>query len=409
MNTAPAPLAGVRVIDLSRVVSGPLCGRMLADLGAEVVKIEPPEGDITRNVPPFVNGVSAYFAQMNAGKRNVSVDLKAPHGPEVVARLAAGADVLIENFRPGVLARFGLDAPTLLAANPRLVYCSVTGWGQDGPWRDQRSFAPLVHAAAGTLELNARHRGRRPEQEVNQHADVYTAVIATSAVLAALLQRGTTGQGQHLDVAMGQASVYVNEWAATGLQPPADDYGNFDAWNHFTFPLGDGSYVALLGNPVDLFAVWVGTLGGNKDLLTDPRFADRTARAAHLAELVSEVEALTRRFADFPALEAVLGPWTLAAPVRSVAELAGTDWAAYRRLTAEIAPGLPVPAAAWQASASSVGVQAEISALGADNASVLARAGYSTDDIGELHASGALRCHGDREHYAGARAEGNAG
>jgi crotonobetainyl-CoA:carnitine CoA-transferase CaiB-like acyl-CoA transferase len=381
----------MRVIDLSRVVSGPLCGRMLADLGAEVVKIEPPEGDITRQVPPFVNGVSAYYAQANAGKLNVSVDLKAPGGPGIIARLAAGADVLIENFRPGVLARFGLDAPTLLAANPRLVYCSVTGWGQDGPWRDQRAFAPVVHAAAGMLELTARHRGRRPEHEVNQHADVYTAVIAATAVLAALLQRAATGQGQHLDVAMGQASVYVNEWAATGLQPPAGDYGNFDAWNHFTFPLGDGSYVALLGNPADLFPVWVGCLGGDEDLLADPRFADREARAANVAEMVSVVDALTRQFGDFPALEAVLGPWMLAAPVRSVAELAGTPWASHRGLTAEVVPGLPVPAAAWQASGSRIGVRPVVSALGADNSGVLSDAGYASGDIDALHAAGTLR------------------
>ena len=403
MSAPPAPLAGVRVLDLSRVVSGPLCGRMLADLGAEVVKIEPPEGDITRNVPPFVDGLSAYFAQLNAGKLNVSVDLKAPGGPAVIARVAAGADVLIENFRPGVQSRYGLDAGTLLAANPRLVYCSITGWGQDGPWRDQRAYAPLVHAAAGMLELTARHRGRRPEQEVNQHADVYTAVIATSAVLAALLQRGTTGQGQHLDVAMGQASVYVNEWAAANLQPPAGqpaaeqasvaDYGNFDAWNHFTFPLGDGSYVALLGNPVDLFPVWVGSLGGDQALLTDPRFADRAARAGHVAEMVTAIDALTRRFADFAALAAVLGPWM--APVRSVAELAATEWAACRGLTAEVAPGLPVPAAAWRASGSHVGVRPAISALGGDNHAVLTGAGYGTDDIEALHRSGALRRHGD--------------
>jgi crotonobetainyl-CoA:carnitine CoA-transferase CaiB-like acyl-CoA transferase len=375
---------------------------MLADLGAEVVKVEPPEGDITRNVPPFVDGVSAYYAQVNAGKLNVSVDLKEPGGPAVIARLAAGADVLIENFRPGVLARFGLDAPALLAVNPRLVYCSVTGWGQDGPWRDQRAFAPVVHAATGTLELTARHRGRRPEYEVNQHADVYTAVIATSAVLAALLQRASTGQGQHLDVAMGQASVYVNEWAAANLQPPAGDYGRFDSWNQFTFPLGDGSYVALLGNPVDLFPVWIGCLGGDQDLLADPRFADREARAVNVAEMVSAVDALTRRFADFPALEAVLGPRMLAAPVRSVAELAGTPWASHRGLTAEVAPGLPVPAAAWQASASRIGVRPSVSALGADNHSVLAEAGFTSGDIDALQASGALRSKADH-------AEGNGG
>ena len=385
------PLAGVRVIDLSRVVSGPLCARMLADLGADVVKIEPPEGDITRNVPPVIDGVSPYFAQMNAGKRNVCVDLRAPGGPEIVARLAAGADVLVENFRPGVLARFGLDAETLLAANPRLVYCSITGWGQDGPWRDQRAFAPLVHAAAGTLELAARHRGRRPEHEVNQRADIYAAMIAASAVLAALVQRGTTGEGQHVDVAMGQVAVYADEWAATGLQAPAGAYANFDSWNHYIFRLGDGSYAALLGNPVDLFPAWVGCLGGSEDLLADPRFADREARARHLAEVVSAVEALTSGFADFAALQAVLGPWMLAAPVRSVAELSRTPWASHRGLTAEVVPGLPVPAAAWRASASSIGVRPQVSGPGADNRSVLAGIGYGPGDIDALLQAGALR------------------
>ena len=207
--TTPQPLAGIKVLDLSRVVSGPLCGRMLADLGADVVKIEAPVGDNTRTVPPFIDGVSVYYAQLNAGKRNVSIDLKAPGAPALLARLAESVDVLLENFRPGVMARHGLDADTLLAANPRLVYCSVTGWGQDGPWMNRRAYAPLVHADAGGVDFAARVRGRRPEQEVNQHGDVYTAMLASNAILAGLLQRVATGRGQHLDVAMGQAALYV--------------------------------------------------------------------------------------------------------------------------------------------------------------------------------------------------------
>ena len=274
------PLTGLRVLDLSRMVSGPLCGRMLADLGADVVKVEPPDRDRTSTVPPLVHGVSPYYAQMNAGKRNVCVDLKAPGGSEVVARLAAGADVFLENFRPGVLERYDLDADSLLAANPRLVYCSVTGWGQSGPWRDHRAFAPLVHADIGTLELAARHRDRRPEPEIHQHGDVYPAVVATSAVLAALLARVTTGRGDHLDVAMGQAAFYVNDWAATDLQPAVDDFGGFDTWNQYTYRLGDGSYVALVGNPVNLFPLWVRSLGGDDALLTDTRFVTPAARAS---------------------------------------------------------------------------------------------------------------------------------
>jgi CoA:oxalate CoA-transferase len=396
------PLTGLRVLDLSRMVSGPLCGRMLVDLGADVVKIEPPDRDRTSTVPPFVGGVSPYYAQMNAGKRNVCLDLKAPGGSEVVARLAVNADVFLENFRPGVLARYGLDAHALLGANRRLVYCSVTGWGQSGPWRDRRAFAPLVHADIGTLELAARRRDRRPEPEVNQHGDVYPAVVATSAVLAALLQRVTTGRGQHLDVAMGQAAFYVNEWAATDLQPPVDDFAGFDTWNQYTYRLGDGSYVALVGNPVNLFPRWVRGFGGDETLLTDARFVTPAARAAHISEMNEVVDALTGRFADFSALEAAVDdPWMLMAQVRSTAQFATTDWATERRLTTDVAPGLPVPAAPWQSSETTIGYPTTVSALGADNRAVLMEAGYSDGEVDELARAGVLRDGSDAEMMRG--------
>jgi CoA:oxalate CoA-transferase len=386
------PLAGVRVIDLSRMVSGPLCGRMLADLGASVVKIEPPEGDRTRTVPPLVDGVSPYFAQMNAGKRNVCVDLKAPGGAQIVQRLVHGADVVIENFRPGVLERYGLDAPTMRATNPRLIYCSVTGWGQTGPWKDRRAFAPLIHAEIGTLEFTARVRGRRPESEVNQHGDVYAALLAASAVLSALFQRTGTGVGQHLDLAMGQTAFYVNEWASIDLQPPAGDHAGFDTWNQYQYRLGDGSYVALVGNPVTLFPRWIQGLGGDDALLEDPRFATLEARGAHVAEMIEIMDELTSRFETFEALEAALGdPWLLAAHVRSTQALTDTPWAAHRGLTTQVAPGLPIPAAPWRSDASSIGNPTAVAALGADNHAVLAAAGYRDDDIRALTEAGALR------------------
>jgi crotonobetainyl-CoA:carnitine CoA-transferase CaiB-like acyl-CoA transferase len=384
------PLAGIRVLDLSRMVSGPLCGRLLADLGADVVKVEPPDGDRTRTVPPFVGAVSPYYAQMNAGKRNVCINLKADGGPQLLSRLAADADILLENFRPGVLARFGLDAATALEANPRLIYCSVTGWGQDGPWANRRAYAPLVHADAGTLELAARHRRRRPEQEVNQHADVYAALMATAAILSAVVQRATTGLGQHLDVAMGEVAVYVNEWAAVGLQDPVDDFGGFDSWNHFTYRLGDGTHVVLAGSPVTFWPMWAPTLGAGAELLADPRFRTEESRAAHLAELVDAIDSLTSQFDSYEALEAVLDAWTLAAHVRSVGELAATDWAAHRGLTAETLPGLRVPAAPWRADRASIGVQPSVAHTGADNRCVLDDYGYTDEAITALERSGAL-------------------
>jgi CoA:oxalate CoA-transferase len=387
------PLAGIRILDLSRMVSGPLCGRILADLGADVIKIEPPDGDRTRTVPPFVGGVSAYYAQMNAGKRNISVDLKAEAAPQLLARLTRDADVLLENFRPGVLARFGLDAPTVLAATPQLIYCSVTGWGQHGPWADRRAYAPLIHADTGALALAARHRRRRPEQEVNQHADVYSALMATAAILSALLQRATTGVGQHLDIAMGQVAVYVNEWAAVSLQEPVNAFGGFDTWNHFTYRLGDETYVALAGSPVAFWPVWAPTLGASDELLADPRFRNEESRTTHLDELIEVIDSLTGQFENFEALGAVLDPWTLAAHVRSVADLARTDWATQRGLTADALPGLPVPAAPWQATHATIGLRSEVAAMGAHNRSVLADFGYDENTIAALQRSGALREH----------------
>ena len=386
----PGPLAGTRVLDLSRMISGPLCGRLLADLGADVVKVEPPGGDPTRRVPPLVDGISPYYAQANAGKRNVGIDLKAPDGAAVLARLAADADVFIENFRPGVLGRYGLDARALLDANPELVYCSVTGWGQDGPWQHRRAYAPMVHSEAGTLELAARHRHRRPEHDVNQHADVYAAVMATNAVMAALLERVRTGRGQHIDLAMAQVTTYVNEWAAVNLQPPIDDFFGFDSWNHFTYRLGDGSYVALLGDPVQLFPVWAEQLGATADLLADPRFATPEARAQHREELVDALDDLTSAFPDFEAVEASLDPRMLAAQVRSVADLADTGWASQRDLLSEVAPGLPVPTAPWKTTGGHIGVRPVVARSGADNAAVLTEAGFTDDEVAALAAAGAI-------------------
>jgi CoA:oxalate CoA-transferase len=389
-GSSSRPLDGYRVLDLSRVVSGPLCGRLLADLGAEVVKIEPPTGDVTRTVLPFVSGMSPYFAQMNAGKRNVSLDLKAPGAADVVARLADRADVLVENFRPGVLERLGLGADALRARNRGLVYCSVSGWGQHGPWRDRRAYAPLVHAQAGTIELAARMRGRAPEQEVHVHGDVYSALLAANAVLAALLERARSGVGRHVDVAMGEAMLYVNDWAAVELQRWDGDR-TFDIWTHPVFRLADGSAAALVGNPTRMFASWVRALGGDEALLDDARFATRDAIADHEDEALAVLADLAARVLDFPTLEAALDAWPMfVAEVRSVAELADTEWAAERGVVQEISPGLPVPAAPWRTDGAAVGVTGPAARRGEHNREVLVEAGFTDDDVDALLATGVL-------------------
>ncbi len=166
------PLAGIRVLDFSRVVAGPLCGRLLADQGAEVIKIEPPARDITRTAPPLVDGFSAYYTHVNAGKLGVCADLSDPEVAELLAVMAKDADVVLENFRPGVLARHGLGAEQLMGRNPRLVYCSISGYGQTGPWSDRRAYAPVVHGESGLLASNARLHASPVRQEALSHADI---------------------------------------------------------------------------------------------------------------------------------------------------------------------------------------------------------------------------------------------
>ncbi len=380
-----------------------MCGRLLADLGAEVTKVEPPEGDVTRTARPFVDGVSPYFAQMNAGKRAISIDVKNRAGVDIVERLAARSDVLVENFRPGVLDRLGLGTARLRERYPRLIVCSVTGWGQSGPWRDRKAYAPMVHAQAGLMEMASRLRGRPAEQETQIHGDVYAAILAACAVLAALHQRDVTGQGQALDVSMAQALLYANEWAGVELQRPTSeqlrvkpgdyvepDRGGFDIWMHPVFLLGDGSQVALLGRAVTQLPEIIRALGTDPAALNDPRLHEGTpaqrdtfARGA-IAEMVV-------RLKDFAALaEAFATSGVLFAEVRSFADLAATAWATDRRLTAEALPGIPLPNAPWSSDAAEIGLGGPPPAAGEHSSAILRELGCTEAEIEQLRESGAV-------------------
>jgi crotonobetainyl-CoA:carnitine CoA-transferase CaiB-like acyl-CoA transferase len=366
-----------------------MCGRILADLGADVVKVEPPTLDTTRMVAPGSNG--SYFAQMNAGKRNVCVDIKQERGARLVGDLADRADVLVENFRPGVLARRGLGPDDLLRRNPRLVYCSVTGWGQDGPWRERAAYAPVVHAEAGTIEMSGRLRGVRPEQEVQIHGDVYPGIMAANAVLAALLQRSSTGRGQHLDVAMGEVMLYVNDWAALELQGYDGDRFPFDTWTHPVVELGDGTQVALLGNPARMVPTWVRALGLDAvaaSVIDD----DLETIGADPDRALELLRVVMRSIPDAAAFEARSGRGApVGAVLRSVQELGTSEWATARDVVAEVAPGMSVPRAPWRSSEAAIGVTGPPAACNADAVEVLGDwLGYDEDAVDALRDAGAL-------------------
>ncbi|NBO84749.1 MAG: hypothetical protein EBV14_05315 [Actinobacteria bacterium] len=207
----PRPLDGVRVLDFTRVLAGPHATRMLCDLGAEVIKVEPPVGDLTRFGQPRLNSLATYFIQQNVGKLNVSLNLDDERGVDIARRLAAISDVVIENFRPGVMARLGLGYEQLAASNPRLVYASISGYGATGPWVDRRAYAPVVNAEAGITKHQGDVRGGAYANDPFSHGDVYTGMETAAAILAALLQRERTGRGQFVDVSMAETLLYVNE------------------------------------------------------------------------------------------------------------------------------------------------------------------------------------------------------
>jgi len=383
------PLAGIRVLDFSRVYSGPFCGRALSDLGADVVKIEPPDGDLSRFLGVRSGSMSLYHAQQNAGKRNISLDLNRPESRDLLLQLAATADVVLENFRPGVMARFGLGYDEVAAVNPRLVYASLTGWGQDGPWRDRRAYAVIVHAEAG-LTAGVIERGGDPRNDGYSHADVYAGLECTIAILAALQQRSRTGRGQHVDVAMASSLLHVNEHVSGELHGAARGPGPH------LYRTRDGRWSTT---SADVWAPGVFELFckamDRADLLTDERFADERTRSRNRDALVAIVEAWVGTFETAADLEAALDEVRLpVGVVRSVSELAATDWAVEREAITVVSDRsggtIHIPSSPWRFSDADAGVRREPAWRGEHNREVLLEAGFTDVEIDRLEADGVL-------------------
>jgi CoA:oxalate CoA-transferase len=243
-------LDGLKVLDLTRVVAGPACTRTLADYGAEVWKIEPPDGDLMRRGVPKANGVAIGFAQQNVGKAHMCVDLSQDRGQALVGKLADQADVVVENYRPGVAKRLGLGYEQIKATNPHIVYCSITGYGQSGSAANRRAYAPVIHAELGLLHLNARERGTEPMPESVSHADFAVGAQAAGAILAALYHRERSGRGQYIDVSMAETMLAVNEF--TGIEINGgigDEISPFRPGRAALLQLGDDTFVQVPGNP----------------------------------------------------------------------------------------------------------------------------------------------------------------
>lgn len=344
---SPAPLAGIRVVELARILAGPWAGQLLADLGAEVIKIERPgAGDDTRSWgPPFVAAAggehlgAAYFHSCNRGKKSVAIDFDSAEGQAAVKALVRDADVVIENFKVGGLKKYGLDHAALAAINPRLVTCSITGFGQDGPYAARAGYDFMIQAMGGIMDLTGDPDGE-PQKIGVAFADVFTGVYAVVGILAALRRRETTGRGGHVDMALmdTQVSVLANQamnYLASGKAPRRMGNAHPNIVPYQVFPASDGHLVVAVGNDGQ-FARFC-TVLGRAELALEADFLTNEARVKNRALLVPILAALTAehtRDGLLARLEAVGVP---AGPINTVADVFADAQVVHRGLKRDLA------------------------------------------------------------------------
>jgi len=394
------PLEGIRVLDFTRVLSGPHATRMLSDLGAEVIKVEPPMGDMTRFLRPRVNSLSSYFIQQNVGKKNISLDMTKPQAVKLLKKLVRHCDVVIENFRPGVMRKMGLDYETFSQLNPRLIYTSITGYGATGPWTTRRAYAPVVNAESGITKHQGDVRGGQYANDPHSHGDVYTALEAASAILAALYQREHTGVGQYIDVSMAETMLYVNEHAHnqmwTGVEP-VGEIRSFQPADYPVLTVADGSMVVVSGHPAErgTFDFFVAAMQ-QPELLSDPRFSDVATRLDHLEELMTIMKAWAKTVATSDEIENRLSQHQLAVGrLRSVGELADTQWAHEREAVVQVSDRgdstVRIPNSPWHFSGSDTSTHGDAKYRGEDNHAIFSEiTGLSSEEIVQLENDGVL-------------------
>lgn len=322
------PLAGLRVVELARILAGPWAGQILADLGAEVVKVEAPEGDDTRRWgPPFIERdgerTAAYFHATNRGKRSVVADFGTEEGRGLVRRLTADADVVIENFKVGGLAKFGLDGPALCAANPRLIYCSITGFGQTGPYAHRAGYDFIIQGMAGLMSVTGEPDGQ-PQKAGVAVADIFTGVYAAVAVLAALHQRHATGRGQHIDMALMDVATAITanqamNFLAGGTAPRKMGNAHPNLAPYAVFDCADGWIILATGNDAQYRRLCA--LLGLGALGTAPEYATNADRVTNRAALTAVMTAATRQWQKADLLAACEAQGVPAGPINDMAEV----------------------------------------------------------------------------------------
>lgn len=384
MTDMTRPLDGLRILDFSTTIAGPHCSRLLADMGADVVKVESPEGDLMRSRPVQRDGFSTMFGQLNAGKKSIVLDLKKPDAVAAIKKLAATVDILVENYRPGVMKRLGLDYAELSKVNPRLIYCAISGYGQTGPGAGRPAYAPVIHASTGydMAHLFYQQGRQRPDNCGIFVADYASGAYAMGAILAAVHQRHATGKGQMVDVSMFETLVgmllgEVNRAQFDFEMPSRPMYGPIEA--------SDG-YVMLATASEKTFQD-MATAAGRRDWLTDPRFEKYQDRRMNWGLLVDELEAWSKKLTVKEVVAALENQGVPCSPYVTVTEALQDPQVEHRGSLCTIEDGggsYKSPAPPFRFSGSPLQSGPKVAALGEDTKAVLAQAGLTPSEIEAL-------------------------
>jgi crotonobetainyl-CoA:carnitine CoA-transferase CaiB-like acyl-CoA transferase len=387
---ATGPLDGMRVLDFTTTIAGPYCTRLMADLGAEVIKVETAEGDMMRTRPPLRDGASTSFGQLNAGKQSIVLDLKRPEAQEVVRRLLTTCDFLVENFRPGVMRRFGLDYEAVSKRHQQLIYCSISGYGQTGPSSGLAAYAPAIHAASGfDLAHMAYQPGReRPDNCGIYIADILSGTFAFGAIMTALAQRHTTGLGQHVDVSMLETMLALMVGEVQAAQFPVAPagrpmFGPVRTQDGFIMPAvaSEKSFQSLCH------------AAGHAEWITDPRFALYPDRRNHWGDFIDLLETWSTTQSTAACQIAFDKAGVPASPYRSVREVLDDPQLAHRGAFAEVTDSggaFKVINPPFRLSGSQVQVARFAVGLGENTREILELAGYATEEIEKMWAEGTV-------------------
>jgi crotonobetainyl-CoA:carnitine CoA-transferase CaiB-like acyl-CoA transferase len=413
------PLSGVRVLDLSRVLAGPWCTQTLADLGADVIKVERPPsdtssgGDDTRGWgPPFLKdragadtAEAAYYLGANRNKRSITVDIAHPQGQALIRRIALQSDVFVENYKVGDMARYGLDFASLQALNPRLVYCSITGFGQTGPYRERAGYDYAIQGMGGLMSVTGPSRaeiaddasGGGPQKVGVAVADLFTGMYASTAILAALRHRDLTGQGQAIDMALldTQVAMLANlgaNYLSTGVAPQRIGNAHQNIVPYQVFEVADGHIIVAVGNDGQ-FAKFCG-VAGQPELATDPRFARNADRVRHRGTLVPVLAALMKARTRADWLEALEAAKVPCGPINDLADVFADPQVRERAMTVQmphpLAGSVHLVASPMKFSATPVQYRKPPPLLGEHTAEVLRELGFDEPELSALRSAGAI-------------------